>query len=174
MLLARDNPLCMEMSSSWRMSLEYEMKPKRPAIQTLVELRITPLNLAQVGQWNYHQQTYFQWSSYMCWWNKRKYIVSDKKRAAKDKRYKAVVSFAKQVALQFLQVPHMLAANDLRTGYTYSEPSASVLSREKSGEVKPKVFRVITISDSMEEGLLINSATIAKGGWLQISMMQQG
>jgi len=68
----------------------------------------------------------------------------------------------------------MLAANDLRTGYTYSEPSASVLSREKSGEVKPKVFRVITISDSMEEGLLINSATIAKGGWLQISMMQQG
>jgi len=53
-----------------------------------------------------------------------------------------------------------------------------VLSREKSGEVKPKVkpkvFRVITILDSMEEGLLINSATIAKGGWLQISMMQQG
>lgn len=32
------------------MSLEYEMKPKRRAIQTLVELRITPLNLARVGQ----------------------------------------------------------------------------------------------------------------------------
>jgi len=64
----------------------------------------------------------------------------------------------------------------LRIGGTYFEPSASVLSREKSGDVKPadiktKVFRVITILDSMEEGLLINSATCAKGGGLQISMM---
>ena len=41
-------------------------------------------------------------------------------------------------------------------------------------KIKTKVFRVITISDSMEKGLLINSATSAKGGGLQISMMQQG
>lgn len=47
---------------------------------------------------------------------------------------------------------------DLRTIDTYFEPSSFVLSKEKSGEVKPKikpkVFRVITISDSMEEGFL--------------------
>jgi len=95
------------------MSLEYEMKPKRPAIQTLVELRITPLNLARVGQPMQLPSTNLFSVKQLCVFFKQDRIVSDKERAAKDKWFGGVVSFANQVALQVLQVPHMPAAKRL-------------------------------------------------------------
>lgn len=77
------------------MSLEYEMKPKRRAIQTLVELRITPLNLARVGQPKQPPSTNLSLMKPLCVSLKQERKVSDKEQAAKDKRYRRVVSFTK-------------------------------------------------------------------------------
>jgi len=95
------------------MSLEPEMKPNRTAMQTLVELRITPLNLARVGKPTQLPSTNLSLTKRLCVLLKQKGKVANKERAANNKRYKRGVPFAKQVALQFLQVPHMPAAKML-------------------------------------------------------------
>ena len=161
------------------MSLESGMKPKRPAIQTRVELRITPLNLARVGQPKQLPSTNLSLMKPLCVSLKQEGRVSDKERTTKDKWYWGVVSFGKQVTLQLLQVPPYACRKevDLRTGDTYFEPSASVLRREKSGEVNPKITKGFLSDNNLRLNggrSLIISATSAKGGGLQISMMQQG